>query len=102
MVQPFLDDPTTIRAFTVPIERGTFSSSWRFVGLSRLNTPIDISPAFLSNVVREGNRMSASRIVVVLPAGGLVVGLLNQLRFWSQSRARLCGLHIVRRHLSAF
>lgn len=101
MIQPFLDDPSTLSAFTVPIERGTYSSSWRFVGLSRLNGPGDVSPAFLSSVVREGNRISASRIVVVLPAGGLLVGLLNQRRFWSQSRARLCGLHIVRRHLSA-
>ena len=101
MVQPFVDDPTALRAVTVPIDRGTYSSPWRFVALSRLDTPSDVSPAFLSSVVREGNRMSASRIVVVPPAGGLLVGLLNQRRFWSQSRARLCGLHIVRRHLSA-
>ena len=101
MVQPFLADPAALSAFTVPIIGGTYSSPWRFVGLSKLRPPIEVSPTFLLNAVREGNRWSASRIVVVLPAGGLLVGLLNQRRFWSQSRARLCGLHIVRRYLSA-
>jgi hypothetical protein len=52
--------------------------------------------------MREANRAAASRVIMVLPQGGLLIGLLNQLRFWSQSRARLCGLHIVRQHLGAF
>ena len=102
MIQPFINGPTALRAFTVPTERRTYSSPWRFVGLSTRNALIEISPAFLSGLVREGNRISASRIILALPTGGLLVGLLNQRRFWSQSRARLCGLHIVRQHLSAF
>lgn len=101
MVQPFADDPTGLHAFAVPMGPGTYSSPWRFVGLSRRDIRSDVSPEFLSSVVREGNRMSASRIIVVPPGGGLLVGLLNQRRFWSQSRARLCALHIVRRHLAA-
>ena len=102
MIQPFVDDPTGLRVFPVLAEGRTYFSSWRFICMTTGDAPIEISPAFLSGVVREGNRMSSSRIVLVLPQGGLLVGLLNQQRFWSDSRARLCGLHIVRQHLSAF
>ena len=102
MTQPFVDAPTALRAFTVPIERSGYSSPWRFIGLSTQTDPIEISPTFLSPIVREGDSMSASRIVFVLPQGGLLIGLLNQQRFWSQTRARLCALHVIRRHLSAF
>ena len=102
MTQPFVDDPTGLRVFPVLAEGWTYFSSWQFICMTTRDAPIEISPAFLSGVVREGNRMSSSRIVLVLPQGGLLVGLLNQKRFWSDSRARLCGLHIVRQHLSAF
>ena len=102
MTQPFVDGRTELHVFPVFVEGRTYFSSWRFICLSTRDAPIEISPAFLSRVVREGNRMSSSRIVLVLPQGGLLVGLLNQRRFWSESRARLCGLHIVRQHLSAF
>ena len=101
MTQPFVG-PATLRVFAVPAESGVPCSPWRFIGLSTQSASIEISIEFLSSVVREGNRTASSRIVVVLPQGGLLVGLLNQRRFWSQTRARLCGLHIVRRHLSAF
>ena len=102
MTRLFVNPPSALHAFTVPVERGPHSSPWRFIGLSAQSAPIETSPAFLSRAVREGDGMSASRIVLILPQGGLLVGLLNQRRFWTQTRARLCGLHIVRRHLSAF
>lgn len=101
MIQPFVGS-ATLRAFAVPAGRSTHSPPWRFIGLSTQSVSIEISTELLSGIVREGDRISSSRIVVVLPQGGLLVGLLNQRRFWSQTRARLCGLHIVRRHLSAF
>jgi hypothetical protein len=34
--------------------------------------------------------------------GGLVVALLNQYRYWTQSRARLLGAELVREHLDVF
>lgn len=102
MTQPFVNAPTRLRVFPVPAEAGVHFSPWRFIGLSTQSAPFEISPEFLPRIVREGDRMSASRIVQILPQGGLLVGLLNQRRFWSQSRARLCGLHIVRQHLNAF
>ena len=102
MTQPFVDAPTKLRAFTVPTEGSAYSSPWRFIGLSIQTDPIEVSPAFLSPIVREGNSISASRIIFLLPGGGLLIGLLNQQRFWTRSRARLCGLHLIRRHLTAF
>ena len=102
MIQPFVDTATALRAFTIPPEGSAYSAPWRFIGLSTRTDPTEVSPAFLSPMVREGDGMSASRIVLVLPGGGLIIGLLNQRRFWSHSRARLCGLHVIRRHLNAF
>ena len=63
---------------------------------------MEISPVLLTRVMQEANRTAASRVIMALPQGGMLIGLLNQLRFWSQSRARLCGLHIVRQHLGMF
>ena len=102
MTQPFVNAPTALRAFTVPTKGSAYSSPWRFIGLSTRTDPIEVSPAFLSPIVREGNSISASRIIYLPPGGGLLIGLLNQQRFWTRSRARLCGLHLIRRHLSAF
>ena len=34
--------------------------------------------------------------------GGLLIGLLNQYRYWTPSRARLLGAEIVRQHMSIF
>ena len=103
MVQPFVKGARAeLYAAEVPVQSETGLSPWRFVSLSPHRAPVTISPAFLSSVMQEANRTAASRIVMVLPQGGLFIGLLNQLRFWGQSRARMCGLHIVRQHLSAF
>lgn len=77
------------------------SSPWRFIVLTPHKNSAEISHPLLSKVIQEANRTAASRVLLVLPQGGLFIGLLNQLRFWSKSRARLCGLHIVRQHLSA-
>ena len=103
MVQPFVKGARAeLYAAEVIGQSEARTSPWRFVSLTPHRASLDISRAFLSSVMQEANRTAASRIVMVLPQGGLFIGLLNQLRFWSQSRARLCGLHIVRQHLSAF
>ena len=103
MIQPFVKGThAELCAAEITEQSEAWRSPWRFVSLTLHGTPVEISPAFLSSAMQEANRTAASRIVMVLPKGGLFIGLLNQLRFWSQSRARLCGLHIVRQHLSAF
>jgi hypothetical protein len=56
----------------------------------------------LARLMVEANKTGASRIVLRVPNGGLVLGILNQRRFWTRSRARLCSLHIEQNHLDAF
>jgi hypothetical protein len=68
---------------------------WRFITLISDGVSPEASPALLSKVMRQANRTAASRVIMVLPQQrGLLVGLLNQLRFWSQSRARLDALFV--------
>ena len=51
----------------------------------------------------EANKTGATgRVVLHIPQGGLLVGILNQRRFWTRSRARLCSLHIEQHRLDAF
>ena len=103
MVQPFVKGPRAkLYADEVSSQNEGWLSPWRFVSLIPHKAPVEISPAFLSSAMQEANRTAASRIIIVLPQGGLFIGLLNQLRFWNQSRARMCGLHIIRQHLGAF
>lgn len=103
MLQPFVKGVSKqLHVESIPPHPDAWDPSWRFIKLAARNTAIDTSTALLSKIMREANRTAASRVIMVLPQGGLLIGLLNQLRFWSQSRARLCGLHIVRQHLGAF
>jgi len=103
MVQPFIRGPNRLlQVFPLELTPKVWNSPWRFVSATLKGMEVAVSAEFLSDVMREANRTAASRVVVVLPQGGLLVGLLNQLRFWSLSRARLCGLHIVRQQLEAF
>jgi hypothetical protein len=52
--------------------------------------------------MEEANKAAASRVVMRVPEGGLLLGILNQGRFWTRSRARLCGVYLMRYHLDAF
>ena len=102
MVQPFVKgSDAALYATEIGIRNGMWDLPWRFVSLTPYSEPAEVSSALLARVMQEANRTAASRVVMVLPEGGLFIGLLNQLRFWSQSRARMCGVHIVRQHLSA-
>ena len=104
MLQPFLKGAIgKLCVQPVDTSTDTWNPSWRFITLTLAGLPFEPSSALLSKVMRQANRTAASRVIMVLPQQhGLLIGLLNQLRFWSLSRARLCGLHIVRQHLGAF
>ena len=81
---------------------GEWIPSWRFVSVMLAGDKLpDISKS-LRELMDEANETGASRIVLRVPSGGLVVGILNQRRFWTRSRARLCSLHIEQHHLDAF
>lgn len=53
--------------------------------------------------MHKANETGASRIIVKLPdERGLLLGLLNQQRWWTITRARLCGTHLLRQYLDVF
>lgn len=53
--------------------------------------------------MEAANQGGCSRIIVHAPGKrGLLLGLLNQNRWWTITRARLCAQHIIRERLSSF
>ncbi|MCP3999005.1 MAG: N-6 DNA methylase [bacterium] len=86
-----------------PDQPDTWIQPWFFLAISRAAEPVPVNAALLRKAMKEANRRSASRIVVKAHGRrGLLLGLLNQRRWWTITRARLCGQHIVRHHLDAF
>ncbi len=76
---------------------------WFFVAISQADEEVPLNSALLRKAMEEANKRAASRIIVkVHGQHGLLLGLLNQRRWWTQTRAELCGQHIVRHHLGAF
>jgi hypothetical protein len=90
-----------VKAAVVPRIEGDWRQPWCFVTLLMEDDPWTTTATVISSLMAEATRSAASRVVLRLPGNGLVIGLLNQRRFWTRSRARLCALHIAREHLSA-
>jgi hypothetical protein len=61
-----------------------------------------VTATLTARIMRAATTTSASRIIVRVPGGGLILGLLNQRRFWSLSRARLCAVEVAREHSDWF
>jgi len=53
------------------------------------------------DIVRLATRNGATRIFLQVE-GGLLVAILNQYRYWTPTRARLCAAEIIRFHMSNF
>jgi len=84
-------------------QKGNWEQPWFFLAISRAKEAVPVNARLLSKAMEEANRNSASRIIVRTHGRhGLLLGLLNQRRWWTLSRARLCGQHIIRHHLEAF
>jgi hypothetical protein len=83
-------------------ETSEWFPSWRFVSVTIKGVEVPTTQKLLVRLMRDANKTGASRVTLHLPGGGLVVGILNQRRFWTSSRARLCSLHIERDHMRAF
>jgi hypothetical protein len=76
---------------------------WFFLAISRLGESVPVNAALLRRAMEEANKRGASRIIVKAHGrAGLLLGLLNQRRWWTVTRAQLCGQHILRKHLGAF
>jgi len=85
-----------------PLSAGQWNPPWRFVSVTFAGDQLPDIQTLLARLMVEANKTGASRIILRVPNGGLVLGILNQRRFWTRSRARLCSLHIEQNHLDAF
>jgi hypothetical protein len=105
MLQPLFkvaDQECVVGALPKVLGMGELIPAWRFVSITLAGDKLPDTSKSLKGLMVEANKTGASRIVFHLPGGGLVVGILNQRRFWTQSRARLCSLHIEQHHMDAF
>ncbi len=60
-----------------------------------------INPSLMRKAMEAANQRGCSRIIVQAPGKrGLLIGLLNQRRWWTVTRARLCAQHIIREQLT--
>lgn len=81
---------------------GSWLPPWRFAEISLSTQSQAVTPTLIAHVMRAAATTSASRIIVRVPGGGLILGLLNQRRFWTFSRARLCAVEVAREHSDWF
>jgi hypothetical protein len=66
------------------------------------NVPVLVpEEMFCSQVLPLANESGASRVIFEAD-NGLVIAILNQHRYWTASRARLCAAEILKRHMAAF
>ncbi len=80
----------------------TWREPWFFLAVSRESDSVPISPSLMRKAMDAANQRGCSRIIVHAPGKrGLLIGLLNQRRWWTVTRARLCAQHIIRERLGA-
>jgi hypothetical protein len=80
----------------------TWREPWFFLTVSREADSVSISPSLMRKAMEAANQRGCSRIIVHAPSKrGLLIGLLNQQRWWTITRARLCAQHIIRERLDA-
>ncbi|MFT5633517.1 MAG: type I restriction-modification system DNA methylase subunit [Rubritalea sp.] len=83
----------------------SWNQSWSFLRMSDQAEIVDPDVNYLQEIMEVANRTAASRVIIHLSpkeGGGLILAILNQARFWTQSRAVLTSRHILRQHLNAF
>ncbi len=74
----------------------SIAASWRFLKIgspSPQRTYDSIVPKWVTYLA---DHQGATRVILNLEPGALVLGLLAQGRYWTQSRARLCAMDLVR------
>jgi len=99
-IQPFFKAVgQKVKATLVARLDGDWRQPWAFVTLLLDGDTWMPSEKLIASLVGEASASAATRLVMPLPEGGLIVGLLNKRRFWTRSRARLCALHIAEEHL---
>ena len=80
----------------------TWREPWFFLAVSREAEIVSINPGLMHKAMEKANQNGCSRIIVQAPGKrGLLLGLLNQQRWWTVTRARLCAQRIIRERLGA-
>ena len=80
----------------------TWREPWFFLAVSRAAEAVSINPSLMHKAMEAANQNGCSRIIVQAPGKrGLLLGLLNQQRWWTITRARICAQHIIRERLGA-
>jgi hypothetical protein len=81
----------------------TWREPWFFLAILREAETVPVNASLLRKAMDAANQRGCSRIIVQAPGKrGLLLGLLNQRRWWTATRARLCAQHIIRERLGAF
>ncbi|MCU1317951.1 MAG: hypothetical protein JWN63_3273 [Candidatus Acidoferrum typicum] len=81
----------------------TWREPWFFLAVSREAHSVPVNQSLMRKAMEAANQRGCSRIIVHAPGKrGLLIGLLNQRRWWTVTRARLCAQHIIRERLGAF
>lgn len=84
------------------LQPDTWHEPWFFLTVSREADSVPINPSLMRKAMKAANQGGCSRIIVHAPSKrGLLIGLLNQRRWWTITRARLCAQHIIRERLGA-
>jgi type I restriction-modification system DNA methylase subunit len=103
MLQPlFQVTGQSIVVRVAPLASNEWNTPWHFISVSLTSDRLPNMQKMLAQLMAEANKTGASRITLRFPSGGLIIGILNQRRFWTRSRARLCSLYIEQQHLDAF
>lgn len=80
----------------------TWHEPWFFIAVSSESDTMPINANLICKAMEAANQRGCSRIIVHAPnKRGLLIGLLNQRRWWTITRARLCAQHIIREKLDA-
>ena len=103
-LEPYFEVCGEHAAVRVPeFQADTWREPWFFLAVSRAGDTVPVSPSLMRRAMEVANNRGASRIIVHAPGKrGLLLGLLNQRRWWTVTRARLCAQHIIRERLAAF
>ncbi len=99
-IQPFFKAVgQEVKGKLVPRSQGDWHQPWAFVTLLLDGDSWTPSDTLISRLIGDASDSAATRLVMPLHEGGLIIGLLNKRKFWTRSRARLCALHIAEEHL---
>ncbi|VTU00982.1 type i restriction-modification system methyltransferase subunit : Type I restriction-modification system methyltransferase subunit OS=Marinobacter sp. EVN1 GN=Q672_14970 PE=4 SV=1: Methyltransf_26 [Gemmataceae bacterium] len=103
LLAPLLDQEPDDLAATLWFPEGRPKAGQTF-GAILLGRPADEMDemTYFQQVLPLADNTGASQVLMKLAGGGLLVGIRNQYRYWTRTRARLLAAEVARRHLDTF